>query len=480
AVKSSGYALQYADKKLKADKEVVLAAVQQNVSALQYADKKLQADKEVVLAAVKQDGFALDNADKKLQADKEVVIAAVQENVSALQFADKKLLADKEVVLAVVKQEGNALDYADKKLQADKEVVLAAVKQSGWALEYADKKLQDDKEVVLAAVKSSGFALEYADKKLQADKEVVLAAVKSSGAALQYADKKLQKDKDVIQVIEQHIEADGEDSKEEMDESDDFSEKCASYLHLASEAEDDLAPGLYSKAADFVEFAVEWWDDFGTIASSGELDKKSLAKLFEKWRVNLLENRGNLGNMEKDDLYSDLISHIEDYGQDKKFIELVKSQQKDTYTIETLDGPFGAMREGDGKVVYFFSQEVDYDACKLVVSSAYNSFVLDEDGEISRNWAEYDPSQLTTKIAGDIEDELDFSEIANKIGGDDSNSVKLEAFVNELLENNIPCVFVNTKQKLITQINSENVNIILDCLDNLKVFVREYDYAGDY
>ena len=86
----------------------------------------------------------------------------------------------------------------------------------------------------------------------------------------------------------------------------------------------------------------------------------------------------------------------------------------------------------------------------------------------------------TTKIAGDIEDELDFSEIANKIASDDSNSVKLEAFVNELLENNIPCVFVNTKLKLITQIYSENVNVILDCFDNLKVFIREYDYAGDY
>ena len=179
-------------------------------------------------------------------------------------------------------------------------------------------------------------------------------------------------------------------------------------------------------------------------------------------------------------MYSDIINHLEEHGDDKKLIKQIKSQQKDSYTIETLDGPFGKMRDGDGKVVYFFSDEVDYDASRLVVSTAYHSFVLDEDGEISRNWAEYDPSQLTTKIAGDIEDELDFSEIANKIASDDSNSVKLEAFVNELLENNIPCVFVNTKLKLITQIYSENVNVILDCLDNLKVFIREYDYAGDY
>ena len=135
---------------------------------------------------------------------------------------------------------------------------------------------------------------------------------------------------------------------------------------------------------------------------SGKLDKKSLSKLFEKWRINILENRGNLGHMEKDDLYSDIINHLEEHGDDKKLIKQIKSQQKDSYTIETLDGPFGTMRDGDGKVVYFFSDEVDYDASRLVVSTAYHSFVLDEDGEISRNWAEYDPSQLTTKIAGDI------------------------------------------------------------------------------
>ena len=37
--------------KLRADKEVVLAVVQQNSHALKYAAKELQADKEIVLAA---------------------------------------------------------------------------------------------------------------------------------------------------------------------------------------------------------------------------------------------------------------------------------------------------------------------------------------------------------------------------------------------------------------------------------------------
>ena len=206
AVKQAGRALEYADKKLQADKEVVLAALKQDGRALQYADKKLKADKNFVLVAVKQNGDALEYADKKLKADKNFVLVALKQDGEALEYADKKLQADKDVVLVavkksyaqVVKEYGTALEYADKKFKADKEVVLIAVKKNGRALEYADKKLKADKKIVLVAVKSYGRALEYADKKLQADKKIVLAAVKQAGWALQYADKKLRADKDVV------------------------------------------------------------------------------------------------------------------------------------------------------------------------------------------------------------------------------------------------------------------------------------------
>ena len=60
----------------------MLRTLKQDGRTLEYADKKLQADKEVVLAAVKQDGFALEYADKKLQADKEVVLAALKDSTA--------------------------------------------------------------------------------------------------------------------------------------------------------------------------------------------------------------------------------------------------------------------------------------------------------------------------------------------------------------------------------------------------------------
>ena len=169
------------------DSKEALKQIKAGDFSLQDVDKKLKGDKEVVLAAVKQDGYALEYVDEKLKGDKEVILAAIKQNASFLRYADKKLKADKEVVLAAVKKNGSALQYADKKLKANKEVVLAAVKHDGSALKYADKSLKKDKEVVLAAVKRDGRALKYADAILLKNKIFIMKAAKLNSEALKYA-----------------------------------------------------------------------------------------------------------------------------------------------------------------------------------------------------------------------------------------------------------------------------------------------------
>ena len=140
--------------KLMADKEVVLAAVEQGGGFLQYADEKLKADEEIVLTALKNGG-TLHDADDKLKADKKFVLKAVKQSDIALRDADEKFKADKEIVLTAVKQFGDALQYADDKLKADKEVVLGALKQSCDSLQHVDMKLKTDKDVPLDILKGS-------------------------------------------------------------------------------------------------------------------------------------------------------------------------------------------------------------------------------------------------------------------------------------------------------------------------------------
>ncbi|SVC31779.1 uncharacterized protein METZ01_LOCUS284633, partial [marine metagenome] len=81
-------------------------------------------DKTEAIAAINDygTGYAFDHMSDELKADKEVIMAAVQENADSLKFASDELKADKEVVMAA----GSALEYASDELKADKEVVMAA------------------------------------------------------------------------------------------------------------------------------------------------------------------------------------------------------------------------------------------------------------------------------------------------------------------------------------------------------------------
>ena len=57
-------------------------------------------DREIVLAAVNNDGFSLISASEQLKNDREIVLAAVKRNGYALCHASEELKNDREVVLA--------------------------------------------------------------------------------------------------------------------------------------------------------------------------------------------------------------------------------------------------------------------------------------------------------------------------------------------------------------------------------------------
>ena len=112
----------------------------------------------------------------KRDSDREVVLAAVQQNGDALYYASTELQADREIVLAAVQQYGDALKHASAELRADRNFVLAAVQQYGRALSWASAELRADREVALAAVQKNGGALEHASAELQRDDALLKAA----------------------------------------------------------------------------------------------------------------------------------------------------------------------------------------------------------------------------------------------------------------------------------------------------------------
>ena len=66
---------------------------------LQYAHVKLKADRQVVIAAVSKDGNCLQHADTTLRADLNVVKIAVSESGNALRCVSPQLRANTELMV---------------------------------------------------------------------------------------------------------------------------------------------------------------------------------------------------------------------------------------------------------------------------------------------------------------------------------------------------------------------------------------------
>ena len=195
--------LMKASESLRADKEVVLAAVSQNGEELEFASKELQSDREVVLAAIDNNVSAIEFASDNFRNDKEVILTAVKNSSifgSAFEYASEELKSDREFILEAVKNGGSALQYASSELKSDREIVLEAVKCSGGSLQYASADLRADREIVLEAIQNSDFicVLQYASSVLQSDREIVLEAIKIDGSAFQYCTESLKKDEEFI------------------------------------------------------------------------------------------------------------------------------------------------------------------------------------------------------------------------------------------------------------------------------------------
>eukprot|EP01045_Picozoa_sp_COSAG04_P026657 COSAG04_NODE_3744_length_2564_cov_1.880325_2_plen_634_part_01 len=159
---------------LKADKEVVLAAVAQNGSALKHASEALKADKEFVLAAVAQHRSALQHASEALKADKEFMLAAV----AAYEPYEVCPTGGESISWG-----GGMLEHASHALKADKEFMLAAAAKSAWSLRHASEQLKADRDFMLTcAAKGGSGCWQFASCELSSEEELI-AKIAGGGKA---------------------------------------------------------------------------------------------------------------------------------------------------------------------------------------------------------------------------------------------------------------------------------------------------------
>jgi len=186
AVTLFGTSLQHASADLRADREIVMAAVKRQGIALSYANEALCKDRGIVLTAVADDGGALAYASQELRADREVVLVAARNRAIALRYAHPALRADKELILEVTQRHTDGLKYASNELRVDKNFVQQIVRNNGEALEFADVSLKADRDVVVAAVHNCAKSLYHAVDEMRRDKDLVLLAARRWNSSVEW------------------------------------------------------------------------------------------------------------------------------------------------------------------------------------------------------------------------------------------------------------------------------------------------------
>ena len=254
--KHHGDTLQYADKTLRSDPEIIKHAVTLCIDAIQWADPSFRSDKQLILFGLNKSKLNTYNAplnsvidktflkDRELikaainfrwwwlsdleqyKSDREIVLIALKKSVEAIFHMDKKFYKDQSIMKSIISRKPEYLkfdqsnlkdnkafmkkllekepDYfqmAGEKLRNDPDFCTQFILKRPHLLQYCGPAVKADKALVSNILKKDfGYTVfQYADKSIQANDELVLKALKKSPEMIAYLSKDLLNNKKYIQ-----------------------------------------------------------------------------------------------------------------------------------------------------------------------------------------------------------------------------------------------------------------------------------------
>ena len=184
---------------MQSDADVAEAYLGGKLYKLKNAPEIIRDNRVFAIKILPMGGGLLEDFSERLRADKEVVTAAVGSAWNALGYAAEELRGDRDVVLTAVGHDGYALQFASDELKDDKEIVLTAIATyEGDVLEYASERLKDDKETVLSAVRRSENSIGFASERLRHDGDVIHAVLDACPGQFENLPEDVQEDLDFI------------------------------------------------------------------------------------------------------------------------------------------------------------------------------------------------------------------------------------------------------------------------------------------
>ena len=155
-----------ASEELKKDSLIIANALEADPRVLLLLDPEKRNDKKNALKLVSSKGLRLEKMHPELQNDRDVVLAAINNDPDAYCFASEELQYDKEIIHTVIFSDGYRSGYflLPKDLRADKNLAIAAVKRDAINLFYASPKLRRDEQLRKLYEEGRGYPYEESSR----------------------------------------------------------------------------------------------------------------------------------------------------------------------------------------------------------------------------------------------------------------------------------------------------------------------------
>ena len=143
------------------NKEVMLAAINENGSAFKYGSERMRSDKELLNLALERYSydFPLEYASPALQNDKEIILKAMNKNSENIKFASPEIRNDPEVVMESIKSNGSNFKYASYELKNNKDFILSALLENTNIYSYIPESQKENttssKDLILKVLKEN-------------------------------------------------------------------------------------------------------------------------------------------------------------------------------------------------------------------------------------------------------------------------------------------------------------------------------------
>jgi hypothetical protein len=192
---------------LKEDKEIVLAAIQENWREYKFASSEMKNNREILLETLKKavsdrDGIAMSWCGEDLMKDTRFALDAFKVNPYVFRYSPS-LQSNKTIALDLMGKEGLMLEFGSEEVRNDETIAKVAIMNNPLSFEFVGSELKQNVELCTLSVQKNGDLLKFVPESLKT-RDLVMAATITTQTALNHVPKDiLENDKEfVLKTVE--------------------------------------------------------------------------------------------------------------------------------------------------------------------------------------------------------------------------------------------------------------------------------------